>query len=89
MKGSKYLERIERTDRLIRKRRAGKAEDIAKRLGISKRSVFNMLRAMKEDFNAPIVFDRRLNTYRYTTEGSVVMTFVKDQDIKTLMSPCV
>lgn len=31
---------------------------------------------MKEDFCAPIVFDRKLNTYKYKTEGSIVAAFV-------------
>ncbi|UII32814.1 hypothetical protein LVD17_03075 [Fulvivirga ulvae] len=76
MKESKFLERIERMDKLIQRRRTGRAEDLARRLDISTRSVFNMLRIMKEDFNAPIVFDRGLNTYRYKTEGSIVAAFV-------------
>ncbi|GAA0891204.1 hypothetical protein GCM10009122_08830 [Fulvivirga kasyanovii] len=76
MKESLFLERIERMDKLIQRRSAGRAEDLSKRLGISKRSVFNMLRIMKEDFHAPIVFDRSLNTYKYEAEGSIVAAFV-------------
>ncbi|MBL6445706.1 hypothetical protein JMN32_05260 [Fulvivirga sp. 29W222] len=77
MKEIKLLERIERTDALIRKGCSGNAKDLAKRLGVSPRSIFNMLRIMKEDFNAPIVYDRNLTAYRYTTEGEIVMSFVK------------
>ena len=78
MRGLQVLERIERIDCIIQAGKAGKDKELARKLGVSKRSIFNMLRIMKEDLKAPIVFDRKLNTYRYTREGSIVVAFVTD-----------
>lgn len=79
MREIRVVERIEQIDRFIQSGKAGKAMDLAKKLGVSKRCVFTMLKIMKEDFKAPVVFDNKLKTYRYTREGSIVAAFVKKE----------
>ena len=58
------LERIARLDQLIRLKATGKPADLAKRLGISERSVYELLNEMRH-LGAQIEFNAGLNSYCY------------------------
>jgi predicted DNA-binding transcriptional regulator YafY len=62
------FKRIERIDQLIRIKGTGTAEQLAEKLGISRRSVFNLLNEMKEK-GAPIKYDQYRGSYYYDEEG--------------------
>lgn len=66
--------RIERIDHLIRIRGTGTASELAVKLGISRRSVYNILNEMKEN-GAPIRFDQFRGTYYYDEEGYFKISF--------------
>lgn len=70
-----FLSRIERIDELIRKGGTGNAEALARRLNVSKRTVFNDLKWMREK-GAPIFYSRPYNGYRYGKEVVFVVAFV-------------
>ncbi|MBL6449910.1 HTH domain-containing protein [Fulvivirga sp. 29W222] len=70
-----FIEKIERLDSQIRHGSTGNAEELAQKLGISKRSVFNYLKWMK-DRGAPITFSRIRKSYIYDQEVEFVATFV-------------
>ena len=53
---------------LISTRRAGNSEDLAERLGISVRTVYNYITFMKTELNAPITYDSQNKKYRYERE---------------------
>ena len=55
---------IERTDGLVRRRATGSPNQLAERLGISVRSVYNLIEQMKE-MGAPIQYCRNTSTYCY------------------------
>jgi len=61
----KYFERIERIDQLIRLKATGSPKEFAKKLGISKSSLYEYLNYLK-DKGGPIEFDKEVNTYYYT-----------------------
>ena len=62
------FKRIERIDQLIRIKGTGSATELAEKLGISRRSVYNLLNEMKEK-GAPIKFDQYRGSYYYDEEG--------------------
>jgi Mn-dependent DtxR family transcriptional regulator len=62
------FKRIERIDQLIRIKGTGTADQLAEKLGISRRSVFNLLNEMKEK-GAPIKYDQYRGSYYYDEEG--------------------
>lgn len=60
--------RIECLDQLIRQRRSGSARQIAERLGIGERSVFDLLDAMR-GMGADIRWCPRRRSYYYASPG--------------------
>ncbi|GAA0191902.1 hypothetical protein GCM10009122_54550 [Fulvivirga kasyanovii] len=80
MKSVRIIEKIEQVDRLLQNGNAGRARDFARKLKVSKRTVFNLFKILRKDFDAPVVFDRRSKSYRYAVKGSMVMGFVKEED---------
>ncbi|MBL6445882.1 HTH domain-containing protein [Fulvivirga sp. 29W222] len=81
MKSVKIIEKIEQVDQLLQNGNVGQAKDFAEQLNVSRRTVFNLFKILKEDFDAPVVFDRRSKSYKYAVKGSMVMGFVKEEDI--------
>lgn len=65
----RQIELIERLDQLIRLRATGNPKQLARRLDISKASLFRVFEVMKR-LNAPIVFDIALQSYVYEEQVS-------------------
>ena len=57
-----------RLHELIKNRQAGKLKQLAEKLEISERSVNYYIAFMKNEMKAPIIYDRKLETYLYETE---------------------
>ncbi|MTI26467.1 HTH domain-containing protein [Fulvivirga kasyanovii] len=70
-----FIEKIERLDLKIREGSTGNAAQLAKKLGTSKRSVFNYLKWMKDN-GAPITYSRIRKSYIYEHDVEFVATFV-------------
>lgn len=66
--------RIERINYLIEIRGTGTPSQLAHRLGISERSLYEYLNLMKE-FGAPIKFCTYRQSYYYDEEGSFTVSF--------------
>jgi len=66
--------RIARIDYLIRIKATGTPAQLAERLGMSERSVYEYINLMKE-LGAPIKFNSYRQTYYYDTEGSFAISF--------------
>jgi transcriptional antiterminator len=56
-------------DEYIDKNSSGSPEVFAKKMGMTKRSVYNYIRYMKEELGAPIQFSKVRNSYVYKEEG--------------------
>lgn len=69
------FQRVARIDYLIRTKATGSPSELARRLGISERSVYDYLKLMKE-FGAPIKFDNFRQTYYYDGDGGFNFSFV-------------
>lgn len=68
------LQRLTRIDYLIRIKGTGTPVQLADKLGLSVRSVYEYLNLMRE-FGAPIKFDSYRETYYYEEEGSFLVSF--------------
>jgi len=64
---TKYLARFDRLHHLIRKKATGSPAELALKLGLSERAVFEYIRAMR-DMGAPISFCAYRRTYYYEHE---------------------
>ncbi|KQC29817.1 hypothetical protein AAY42_07930 [Flagellimonas eckloniae] len=67
----KYINRIEQLDQLIRLESTGNPEECAKKLNISKRSLYSLIDELKKDFKCPIIYSRHKRSYIYTKEGTI------------------
>lgn len=63
-------------DVLIRSKIPGKADYLAKRLGISRSTFFRLIEYMREELYAPVYFDSAMNRYSYEEEGIILFRFV-------------
>ena len=79
MKSNKIIKRIGQTDCLLKTGNTGNANDLARKLDVSKRTVFNLFKMLKEDFDAPIIYDKRTKSYKYATRGNIVIAFVAER----------
>lgn len=66
-------------DRLIQMKAPGNGDAIAAKLGISRSTFFRLIDFMREELNAPIIFDNKNQCYTYSHEGSIVFSFVYDR----------
>ena len=53
---------------LIQKKQTGNLKQLAQKLEISERSVNYYIAFMRDELKAPIIYDRKLETYLYKTE---------------------
>ncbi len=65
---------------LIEKERTGSAKVAAERIGISERMVFNYVRILKTQLNAPINYNRTKQTYSYNENGKLIWKWVSENN---------
>ena len=68
------LERLERIDHLIRIKGTGSPAELAKRLNMSQRNIYQYLNLMRE-MGAPIKFCPFRETYYYSEDGQFMARF--------------
>lgn len=79
----KHIKRLKYIDYLIKKKATGNLENFAKKNGLCKRAMTDVLMDMKE-LGFPIKYDRTRNTYYYDEKGEMVkQLFVKDGQVLT------
>lgn len=69
------LRLLQRLDNLIYQEGTGNANNLASRLGISRRTVFNYLEYMREDLELPIKWCDWQQSYLYEEEGRLIIKF--------------
>jgi hypothetical protein len=75
------LIRIERIDLMIRKKFTGSPGELAAKLGISVRTLYDTLSFMKEELSAPIIYNPIKKSYCYKEEGSFCFKYQRNQHI--------
>ncbi|MDR6566636.1 HTH domain-containing protein [Chitinophaga ginsengisegetis] len=73
----RYFDRLQTIDYLIRIKGTGKPAQLAKRLRISERTLYEFLKMMKE-LGAPIEYDRYKESYFYSEKGGFNVRFSKN-----------
>ncbi len=76
----KNIELIKRIDRLIRMKATGTPEDFASYLGISKNTLYRIIKTMKL-LNAPVLYDYSLQSYVYEKEVGCIFGFFSKTSI--------
>ena len=74
-----YLERLEYLDSLIRKDGTGSPSQLAEKLHLGKRAVYDYIKLLKR-LGAPISYDRVRETYYYREPGQFSFRFVESKD---------
>lgn len=80
----KSLDRVEYLDYLIRSKSTGTPKELAEKLGISERWLYEILNELKHDFDCPIRYSRSRRSYVYTCSGSLVIEFMSKEEQKNL-----
>ncbi len=71
-----FFTRLELADFLISRRSTGRPSKLAKRLGISERTLYDFLEMMK-DLGAPICYCKQSESYYYKEKGCFHVRFRK------------
>ncbi len=75
------LEKLESLHKLIVAGRARNTKDIARVLNVSERMVFNYMNYLRDELNAPLVYDRNVGYYRYTEDGGLSFKWNTKDDL--------
>ncbi len=73
----KYFSRLEYIDYLIKSKSGGTPQEMARRLNISERTLFETLAHMK-DLGAPICYCRHMRVYYYDQRGCFDFKFKRE-----------
>lgn len=71
------LGRIQTIDYLMRKKYTGSPNELASRLRVSLRTLHDTLRFMKQELNAPIVYNAVRKSYCYKEDGTICFKYQK------------
>ena len=71
------FERLDHIDQLIRVKATGTPAQLADKIGLSERSMYEYIRLMKE-FGAPVVYSRERQSYYYLHEGRFIVRFLSE-----------
>jgi transcriptional antiterminator len=70
----RQIERMQLLNKLIKEQRTGSPEELAERLGVSRRQLYAYLEYMK-DFGLEICFSRNLNSFMFCDEQEMKIDF--------------
>jgi len=71
------VSKLKKLDRLIRHGTTGSPDELAKTMGVSRATIFRIMGRYKKEFDAPVYFDKSINSYCYDYSGKLVLKFVK------------
>ena len=71
------FQRLKRIDRLIQIKGTGTPSELAGKVGVSERSLYEYIRLMKE-FGAPVEYSRMRKSYFYKEEGQFAIGFLNN-----------
>ena len=71
-----YIERIQRLDQLISMRATGTPQQLADRLAISRRMLYEYIHTL-EDMGGSIAYNRAARSYYYTNDARLEIKFKK------------
>ena len=69
------VQKLKKLDRLIRYGVTGSPDELAEKMKVSRATIFRLIDRYKEEFGAPVYFDRSINSYCYEYPGKLVLKF--------------
>jgi predicted DNA-binding transcriptional regulator YafY len=73
-----FINRFQTIDRLIQRKATGTSEQLAEKIGVSRRTIIELISVMKE-FGAPIYYDKHKKSYCYSELGYFNISFTRGQ----------
>ncbi len=73
-----FINRFKTIDRLIQKKATGTSEQLAEKIGVSKRTTIEFINVMRE-FGAPIYYCKIKKSYCYKDKGHFNISFIRMQ----------
>jgi predicted transcriptional regulator len=70
------IHKIKHLIHLIKHEGTGTPTELAKRLDLSERMVYNYVRLLKEDLNAPVEYNKFRKTYQFTERGRLLWEWI-------------
>lgn len=77
------LVKLDRLDNLIRRQATGSPTELAKRLGLSRSSLFEFIVFLRVEMNAPIHYNKCISSYVYTYPPKFYLGFERDRTNQT------
>jgi hypothetical protein len=74
------IPKLKKLDRLIRYAATGSPNELAEKMNVSRATIFRVIARLKSEFEAPIYFDKRLNSYCYEYHGKLITQWVEKLD---------
>ena len=71
------IPRLKKLDRLIRFGATGSPDELAEKMNVSRATIFRVIARYKEEFDAPVYFDKRINSYCYEYPGKLIVRFIE------------
>lgn len=79
------LVKLNRLNHLIRRQATGTPEELAERLDISRSSLFEIISYLREEMQAPILYDKYIRSYVYEYLPKFHLGFERDRLSETEM----
>jgi predicted DNA-binding transcriptional regulator YafY len=73
-----FIKSFQTIDRLIQRKATGTSEQLAEKLGVSKRTIIEFINVIKE-IGAPIYFCKIKKSYCYKDDGHFNISFIRVQ----------
>ena len=73
------LVKLDRLDHLIRKAATGRPDDLAELLDISRSTLFEMIKFLRDDMRAPVIYSTNRASYMYTYTPKFYLGFERKQ----------
>ena len=70
----RQIERLQLLNKLLEQERTGTPEELAQRLGIKRRTLYDMIESIKS-LGADVVYDRKLQTFYYRNHQKIKVNF--------------
>ena len=74
------IQKIKHFIHLVQKERTGSPTEVALKLGVSERMIYNYVNILKDVLNAPIDYNRHKKTFIFLKEGKLFWEWVCEEE---------
>jgi molybdenum-dependent DNA-binding transcriptional regulator ModE len=77
-----HLEKLRKFIHLVERKQTGKPADVARLLGVSERMIYNYKKFIREELNAPIVWNNFKQSYLFSESGVLIWKYEEAETIE-------